>query len=318
LIPYRGDSALFIDPASLSMVVLGPAGKIERVMAIPRPNDRGLTLSGLLGTPGFDARGRLVYSSGAIAGMMIRWNQTPPPADPETSGFLSAMLHPPDSAAIVRVDPATRVLDTVAAVRVSKTKNSFNTDAQGIVRSIGLTTDLYPLVDDWAVCPDGSIAIVRGRDYHVDRLGVDGRWTSLPKMPFTWQHLNDDQKTALIDSGVKAEEKRLGGNTLSAASATSVYAPYVVGRPALNDIPDYAPPFTRGAVRADADGNLWIRTSTMAHGQPVYDIVDRQGKLFDRVQLPSFRTIAGFGSGVVYMAVKDSAGTVHLERARMK
>ena len=56
----------------------------------------------------------------------------------------------------------------------------------------------------------------------------------------------------------------------------------------------------------------------MVQGQPVYDIVNRRGELVDRVQLPAFRTIAGFGPGVVYMAVKDSAGVVLLERARLK
>ena len=50
--------------------------------------------------------------------------------------------------------------------------------------------------------------------------------------------------------------------------------------------------------------------------RPVYDIVNRRGELFDRVQLPEFRTLAGFGPGVVYMAVKDSTGVVHVERAR--
>src|SRR5205085_10883972 len=39
LIAYRGDSALFIDPASLSMLVVNPTGKIARVMAIPRPDE---------------------------------------------------------------------------------------------------------------------------------------------------------------------------------------------------------------------------------------------------------------------------------------
>ena len=31
-----------------------------------------------------------------------------------------------------------------------------------------------PIVDDWAVLSDGSIAIVRGQDYHVDFLNADG------------------------------------------------------------------------------------------------------------------------------------------------
>ena len=90
------------------------------------------------------------------------------------------------------------------------------------------------------------------------------------------------------------------------------------GRPELGDIPDYRPPFLRGSVSADADGNLWIRTTIFVKGQPVYDIVNRRGEVTDRVQLPAFRTIAGFGPGVVYMAVKDAAGMVHLERARVK
>ena len=47
-------------------------------------------------------------------------------------------------------------------------------------------------------------------------------------------------------------------------------------------------------------------------------IVNRRGELIDRVQLPAFRTIAGFAPGVVYMAVKDGAGRVHLERARVR
>jgi hypothetical protein len=92
----------------------------------------------------------------------------------------------------------------------------------------------------------------------------------------------------------------------------------VDGRPGLGDLPDDRPVFLPRAVRADADGNLWVRTSVLINGQPVYDIVNRRGEVTDRVQLPPFRTIAGFGPGVVYMAVKDAAGAVHLERARMR
>jgi hypothetical protein len=84
------------------------------------------------------------------------------------------------------------------------------------------------------------------------------------------------------------------------------------------DLPDYKPPFLVGATRADADGNLWIRTSRITNGRAVYDIVNRKGELIDRVQLPAFRTIAGFGPGVVYMGVRDGEGVVHLERARVK
>jgi hypothetical protein len=117
-----------------------------------------------------------------------------------------------------------------------------------------------------------------------------------------------------------------GSGAATSGAGPSALAPNLAGRPELSDLPDYFPPFLPihvnsalpDAVFADADDNLWIRTTTMVHDQPVYDVVNRQGVLFDRVQLPPFRTIAGFGPHVVYMAVQDSAGVVHLERARVK
>src|SRR6185436_11146807 len=55
-----------------------------------------------------------------------------------------------------------------------------------------------------------------------------------------------------------------------------------------NELPDYRPPFGGGAVRADADGNLWVRTvpPKPIPGGAVYDIVSRAGVLVDRLQVP--------------------------------
>ena len=51
-------------------------------------------------------------------------------------------------------------------------------------------------------------------------------------------------------------------------------------------------------------------------GGPEYDVIDRSGKLVDRVTLPRGTTIAGFGTGgIVYLGVRDQAG-VHVVRAR--
>ena len=87
-----------------------------------------------------------------------------------------------------------------------------------------------------------------------------------------------------------------------------------------SDLPDYRPPFSTGAVRADADGNLWIRTNppTRIPGGPVFDIVSRDGGLVDRLQLPQGYSIAGFGKGkVVYLSMRDQAG-IHLARVRLR
>ena len=87
-----------------------------------------------------------------------------------------------------------------------------------------------------------------------------------------------------------------------------------------SELPDYRPPFSGGAVRADMDGNLWIRTTPTkpTPGSPVYDIVSRQGELVDRLQLPPGYSIAGFGKGkVVYLAVRDASG-IHLARVILR
>jgi hypothetical protein len=61
LIAYKGDSTLFVDPASLSMLLIDPSGKVARVMAAPRANGVGFLVGGPFGNPGFDPKGRLVY-----------------------------------------------------------------------------------------------------------------------------------------------------------------------------------------------------------------------------------------------------------------
>ena len=87
-----------------------------------------------------------------------------------------------------------------------------------------------------------------------------------------------------------------------------------------SDLPDYRPPFSSGAVRADADGNLWIRTNPTKPIQdgPVYDIVSRAGELVDRLQLPQGYALAGFGKGkVVYLSMRDPSG-IHVARVRLR
>jgi hypothetical protein len=86
------------------------------------------------------------------------------------------------------------------------------------------------------------------------------------------------------------------------------------------ELPDYRPPIAQGATRADADGNLWIRTipPKPVPGGPVYDIVSEKGELTDRLQLPPGYTLVGFGKGkVVYLSMRDAKG-IHLARVRLR
>ena len=119
-------------------------------------------------------------------------------------------------------------------------------------------------------------------------------------------------------SGCLTSDFRTAAGTVATRPAGARgFGPQVNLVPA-NELPDYRPAFANGSVRADAEGKLWVRilpAKPSAGGGPEYDVIDRNGKLVDRVALPRGTTIAGFGAGgVVYLGVRDAAG-VHVVRA---
>jgi hypothetical protein len=352
LIAYRGDSTLFVDPASLSMLLVDPNGKITRVMSAPRANDVGFLVGGPFGNPGFDAKGRLIY-------------RAPPnftafrPAPGGSGSRLPQFPTPPDSAALVRYDLATRKVDTVTFFKTPKFNLNVTQSPDGGVR-VTSTTNPLPQGDDWALLPDGTVALVRTKDYHVDWLNADGALTSSPKIPFQWERLTDEAKVAFIDSAKVAIEKaRASGQFAREGGSQIMLRPAVEGAAAAggarregsggdsprsgtttagpgggalagplppltmvspSELPDYKPAFAPGSTRADSDGNLWIRTSQNVNGIPVYNVINRKGELIDRVQLPQNRVLVGFGpagGGIVYLAVRDGS-IAHLEKARVR
>jgi hypothetical protein len=378
ILPYRGDSTLFLDPASLSMLVIDPQGVVQRVKAAPRPEDVFSLVGGALGFPGFDSRGRLVYRAAGI-----QFNRRA--AGGGQGGFQPPVF--PDSAPLVRFDLTARKLDTAAYIKVQAPKiNISEVDGR---RQISMVVNPMPEVDDWAVLSDGTIAIVR-KDYHVDFIDADGKKTSAPRIPFDWQRLNDSAKSAVIDSARAQAERGRGGpggfgggfqdagggglggfgggfgggaggggfpgggggfggggggggggfrraggggddgpppprRDAAGGAAQPGGANRQAGGRQINfvpptELPDYKPAFTNGSVRADADGKLWVRlipTKPTTTG-PEYDVIDRTGKLVDRVTLPAGTVIAGFGQGgIVYLGVRDAAGT-HVVRAHEK
>jgi hypothetical protein len=350
LIAYRGDSTLFVDPASLSMLVIDANGKIVRTMAAPLPNEVNQLIGGQNGTPGFDAQGRLVYRAQMRPAMFGR--------GPASGPGQFQMPQLPESSLVVRVDLKTRKVDTAATFRIPKI--NFNMTRDDNTGNVQITTTVNPMpwTDDWAMLSDGTLAIVRGQDYRVDLVTADGKMVAGPKIPFDWQRLSDEDKVTIIDSTRTALEKQRatmiaqqqaagvdakantdtgrastrqrpqadGGGmqiTISGRGGGPGALPAGFTPPPLNlispsEMPDYRPVFRQGASRGDADGNLWIRTSRVVNGATEYDVISNKGELKDRVLVPPGRVIAGFGpGGVVYMGVVDGTIT-RLERARLK
>jgi hypothetical protein len=84
---------------------------------------------------------------------------------------------------------------------------------------------------------------------------------------------------------------------------------------------DYVPPIRGFSARADADNHVWILPTTTLSargGGLLYDVVNRQGEVFERVQLPPDRVIAGFGpGGAVYLMYGDRSTGYTLERTHV-
>lgn len=306
LVSYIGDSTLFIDASTVSMVVIDPEGKFGRVVAVPRSRDIGPLVSADAGAPGFDAAGRLVY------------RVIPPPLSRPVRVQGAYTLRPlSDSAPILRADVVTRRIDTAGFSKYTPIRTILHERAA--VNGYTVAQEINPLrvSDEWTVMSDGAIAIVRSLDYHIDWIDSAGRLSATAKLPFPWQRLTDEAKVALIDSAKAMRARALGSSSRDASSGAPVDADASAVSPL--ELPDYWPPFRQGAVRADADGNLWILTTARYEGASglVYDVVSRQGALIDRVEVPSGRSIIGFGKdGIVYVRVR--AGSDRLERRRVR
>ena len=200
LIGHRGDSTLFVDPGSLALLVLDPRGDIVRVRSVPRAQDvfrYGSTGFGGSGTGAFtDARGRIVY----------RVNARPAPPARRPPRGVPYIPSEPDSAFVVALDPETRRLDTLGAVRTPKQEVSVRVSPTG-GWNWSSTVNPVPTADEWAVLSDGTVAFVRWLDYRVDYLNPDGTRSSSDKIPHDWQPISAADKERIVDS-VTTERSR--------------------------------------------------------------------------------------------------------------
>ena len=163
----------------------------------------------------------------------------------------------PDSVPIVRVDFDTRRADTVAFVKVPKNETQMTRGEDGSMK-LSIKINPLPQADDWALLNDGTVAIVRVLDFHVDYYRPDGSHVASDKLPFDWKRISDDDKAKLVDSLqtlAKAATERAAGN--GGGGFRMSFEPVAADR-----LPDYYPPIKAGTTIADFDGNLWVLPAT--------------------------------------------------------
>jgi hypothetical protein len=301
-------------------------------MAVP-PSSSGLSTTAL-SDPSYSA-GRSAISSryGFVYDASGVYRPDPPPGTRD-----STVLTVQDSVEIVAMNPSTGEVDELLWLARGATREWTVKGGRATVGKL-LPTLMDPR-DGWAVMADGSIGILRTRDYHMEWLGADGAFTVSPRIPFPGGKRTDDDEARIADS-VNAEHKRLYEEQLAAKAVDSVagrnlwtitgangtsrtMSTTVVLQPRYYEaanVGDYrlATVSSGATLFSDADNNVWIHVAYPGAptGVAVYDIVNRKGALVDRVQLPEGRILVGLGSAGLAYLVSHDAGMARLEVVRL-
>jgi hypothetical protein len=314
MMPVGGDSSVIIELRSRSLIMIDPQGNYGRVFALPKTGDAtAVMLSTMYGGGGIDPTGRLVHFGNpgpvAISNQVLGCGPTKPT-------FTS------DSVPLVRANFESRTVDTIAKLRFSlMTADIIENPNQKGCWQWRQKVDVFPYYgDSWMLLPDGTVAIVRQADYHIDWVALDGSKTSSPKMPFDWRPIPAEEKQRMIDSVAKIQDSIAAARPVPPNAPPGFKPPPPPPVVSATEIPDYYPPTRLGTMKLDFDGNLWIppTTSRDARDGLLYDVVNRKGEVIERVQLPSGRSIASFVPGGRVVLRTRVGNTVTLELAKVR
>jgi hypothetical protein len=198
-----------------------------------------------------------------------------PPLDPQGHALKAT-----DSLFLVFVSRATGRVDTVARMWMGK-----------FSARVGLRP--YQSYDMARLNTDGWLVVVRMDPFRVDWRAPDGRWTYGKRIPVAADRLTEADKQAFLR---QLPESR---------------------RPPASELewPSVMPPVPGQTVLTTNDGKVvLVRRRTAAHPDPLYYVIDRQGRLVRQIQLKQGETIVSFGEASVFVSFKDADDIVRLRR----
>ncbi len=311
LVALPGDTTLIVDPMNQRYLPVLPGGRLGATFRIEPKAEApagpgGMVIGGLAFTRprGVDARGRLHFEGSPF---------TMGPNGPASM----------DSVPLMRLERRTMAVDTLAWLQLPKGSNEIRTSGSGNQRNlmvrVGGTTP-FAARDEWAVLPDGRIAIVRSGRYGVDIVSGPRQRISGPVVPYTPVRIGAAEKEEWraarrnVQPIVMTRTTGGGGGNVD----TRAVMPAAMGEEPTT-WPEVKPPFVgASAVLATPTGELWVLRSRPASDTvPVYDVFDGTGKLAGRVSLPAGTRVVGFGAGTVYTVKLDEDDLQTLQRHRM-
>jgi hypothetical protein len=291
VLPLTGDSTLLVDFGKTHLTVIGPDGGFIGGRTMMVPTETGFP--GLLHPRFGDSEGRVYYQ----------------PSRSQEGG-------PPDSATVARFDLQSQAGET-AALFWSPEVEQIRTPGHGFLPRL-----LEPR-DDWAVGPDGRVAVVRAWDYSVAWHHPDGRVVTGPPNPLEAIPLDRETKEAFLPqmraAGISMWGASGGGEVrMGMSRGLSSDGPGVDDFQWAESLPLFRPDRTRVSLAGEAWVERWLPPDSASR----MDVFDDAGKLIGSVPLPPGRQLLGFGHGptggeVAYLVKTDEFDLMWLERYRV-
>ena len=242
---------------------------------------------------GADRQGRLYY-------LGSRYGEERGVGQRRAKSIDAAFAGVSDSAPLLRWDRARNRIDTLARLHLAPLAKPGTGGAAGhqIIMS---RPQPFGAEDDWAVTPDGRVAILRAADYHVDWITPDGKRMASPANPFRREPVTRADKDRIL----KPAQAMLSGG-----------AKFTVAAPKESDFawPDAKPPFVAHFTLVTPEGRIWVQRSVAEGADPLYDELDERGRVARHYVLPKGARVVGFGKGSVYVTHADEDDLIHLQR----
>lgn len=274
------DTTLIVDLARSDAPVIDPSGRIVGSRPTPGPQIALIALGGLA----VDHSGRLIYQ---------------PRTQSSRSTPAGMEIFTPDTAPLMAYDFKTGGTLPIGHVHVEPTSATMESDSTK-PGSMHMRTKAFAFstIDDWVMMPDGTIAIVRGSDLHIDWIGPNGRMRSTPAIPYA--------KIAVADSDKAKFRARLAGTSALMDSMPMMPRNMSMTQSEPDSFPAFKPPFSTRGAKAASDGSIWIPARIISpDAKEGYDVIGPNGRVRERIYLAKGQRLLGFGKDVVYVAVNE-------------
>lgn len=269
--PLPGDSTLLVDLGKTYLTVIGPDGSFYDGMSMALPSTGGSP--SIIMPRAVDGSGRLYYP-----GMAFN------PGGPS------------DSATVSRYDRATETQEEVA--KTWRTPPTVTRSGENVSMSL---TRMSPN-DDWAVGPDGRVAVIRANGYIVEWHMPDGSTITGPETDFDLLPIGYSDKEADLEQSSSAG---LSISIMRTATGDTNMQMSRGGSRGGGDGPtvedqlwgETFPPFRTGRSVVSPTNELWVRRWLPIDEQPMMDVFGPDGVKKGSVAIPEGSQLLGFGTG---------------------